>query len=55
MWEELFQRERERIVRLVVQRVDYDGRQEALGVVLRDAGIRQVTYEMPNASGNATP
>jgi len=46
VWDELFQAEKERIVRLLIERVDYAGAAQALAITLRDAAINTLTEEM---------
>ena len=50
VWEELFQAEKERIVRLVIERVDCDGTGETPSLTVRDSGIRVLVGEMATSS-----
>lgn len=45
LWESLSPREQARIVRLLVERVDYDGKNEAVTVTFRETGIRTLAQE----------
>lgn len=49
VWDELFQAEKERIVRLVVERVDCGGAVEALALTPKDSGIRALAWEMASS------
>jgi len=46
VWDELFQAEKERIVRLVIERVDCDGTERNLIITLRNAGLGGLAQEM---------
>ena len=45
VWEHLFPREQARILRLLIERVDYDGAAGMLEVVFRDTGIKALAEE----------
>ena len=49
VWDELFPRQQCRIMRLLIQRVDYDGTEGALDISFRDSGIKALAEE---AAGN---
>ena len=49
-WDALFPREQARIVRLLVERVGYDGAKGTLEVTLRPTGIRRLAEEMGAAA-----
>ena len=50
-WEVLFPAERIRIFRSVLERVDYDGRTEALSLVLSEKGLQGLVRELESAEG----
>jgi len=50
-WDALFPREQARIVRLLVERVGYDGERGTLALTLRPTGIRRLAEEMGGAEG----
>ena len=45
VWESLTPREQARIVRLLVERVDYDGRQSTVSVTFRPTGIKTLAQQ----------
>ena len=45
IWESLTPREQARIVRLLVERVDYDGRQSTVSVTFRPTGIKALAQQ----------
>lgn len=46
VWDELFQAEKERIVRLVIEQVQCGGAAEAITLTARDVGIQALVPEM---------
>lgn len=50
LWETLSPREQARIVRLLVERVDYDGKNESVTVTFRETGIRTLAQEQETAA-----
>ena len=48
------QQERERLVRLVVQQIEYDGRGETLHILFREPRLQNVAGEMGDATKNTT-
>jgi site-specific DNA recombinase len=46
VWEALFPKEQARILRLLVERVGYDGREGALRITFRPTGIRALAGEV---------
>jgi site-specific DNA recombinase len=51
-WDQLTPRERERVVRLLVQRVDYDGAAGTVAVTFRPAGIKALAAERREQQAN---
>ena len=51
LWEDLFPKERERLLRLVVERVEYDAAVETLDIVLSPSGIAALAEEMEGTAG----
>ncbi|MFW6115852.1 MAG: recombinase family protein [Chloroflexota bacterium] len=45
VWEQLFPREQWRILRLLIERVDYDGGEGTLQITFRDSGIKTLAEE----------
>lgn len=45
VWDVLYPREKERIIHLLVERVDYDGEQGTLAIAFRPAGIKSLAGE----------
>jgi septal ring factor EnvC (AmiA/AmiB activator) len=50
VWDELFQAEKERIVRLAIERVDCGGAAETLAFTVRDSGVSVLAQEMVTSS-----
>lgn len=53
VWDELFQAEKERIVRLVIERVNCEGPADMIRIAPRDAGIGALSRELSETSGTA--
>lgn len=51
MWETLTPREQVRVIRLVVQRVDYDGDKGTVSVSFHPAGIKMLSRELAEVTG----
>jgi site-specific DNA recombinase len=47
MWEQLSPKEQERVIQVLVQRIDYDGRAETISISFHPAGIRALANESP--------
>jgi len=45
VWEQLSPREQERVVRLLVERVEYDGKAGEVAITFRPAGIKTLAIE----------
>jgi site-specific DNA recombinase len=45
LWEQLSPKEQERVIQLLVQRIDYDGRAETISISFRPSGIRALANE----------
>jgi site-specific DNA recombinase len=54
VWDELFPREQARVLRLLVQRVDYDGGGGTIRFTFRPTGIRALAEELEPAGEEAT-
>jgi site-specific DNA recombinase len=50
VWETLSPREQVRVIRLLVQRVDYDGEKGTVSVTFHPAGIKTLTQELEEAN-----
>jgi hypothetical protein len=46
VWDELFPREQARILRLLIERIDYHGGEGTLEITFRDTGIRALCKEL---------
>ncbi|MDP3938548.1 MAG: recombinase family protein [Deltaproteobacteria bacterium] len=54
VWETLFSREQARIVRLLLERVEYDGRSGTLALSIRPGGVQALTEEL-GVTGEEAP
>ena len=46
VWEQLFPREQARILRLLIERIDYHGGKGALEITFRDVGVKALREEL---------
>ena len=53
IWDVLLHRERVRIVRLLIQQVDFDGQTGTMGITFQPSGIKALMAEATNASEEA--
>ena len=45
LWEQLSPKEQERVIQLLVQRIDYDGKAETISITFHPSGIRVLANE----------
>jgi len=50
VWETLSPREQARVIRLLVQRVDYDGERQTVSVTFHPAGVKTLADELEEAN-----
>ena len=46
VWEQLFPKEQARILRLLIERIDYHGSEGTLEITFRDVGIKTLKEEL---------
>jgi len=50
VWDELSPREQSRVLRLLIERVDYDGEQGTISITFRPGGIKTLSDEQEAAA-----
>jgi len=55
VWGALSQQEQARVLRLLIERIDYDGREGNLSITFRPAGIKMLPAEMTTSEGEEAP
>jgi len=50
VWQTLSPKEQARIIRLLVERVDYNGKDSTIGITFRPNGIKTLAQQLPEAA-----